>query len=164
MLISCSQVTMLFYETLCSVTVIVLYLMHVRSRKWFFNRNAFLEYACIHTWLYFAWYLNSDILVLDLAEAKNTKKARLHSQIYDVYSIPSPTDGNEYGRLDHTLRWLQIGITLLGPCAYDLPCYPVFFFNHKLSPIIMMLYIITLHCNVNWVLDTNECVYFKGYC
>lgn len=140
MLISCSQVTMLFYETLCSVTVIVLYLMHVRSRKWFFNRNAFLEYACIHTWLYFAWYLNSDILVLDLAEAKNTKKARLHSQIYDVYSIPSPTDGDEYGRPDHTLRWLQIGITLLGPCAYDLPCYPVFFLNHKLSPIIMMLY------------------------
>lgn len=83
---------MLFYEALCSVTEIVLYLMHVRSRKWFFNRNAFLEYACIHTWLYFAWYLNSDILVLDLAEAKNTKKARLHSQIYDVYSIPSPTD------------------------------------------------------------------------
>lgn len=32
------------------------------------------------------------MLVLDLAEAKNTKKARLHSQIYDVYSIPSPTD------------------------------------------------------------------------
>lgn len=60
--------------------------------------------------------------------------------MYDVYSIPSPTDGDEYGRPDHTLRWLQIGLTLLGPCAYDLPCYPVFFLNHKLSPIIMMPY------------------------
>lgn len=53
--------------------------MYVRSRKWFFNRNVFLEYVCIYIWLYFVWYLNSDILVFDLVEVKNIKKVRLYS-------------------------------------------------------------------------------------